>query len=180
MPKRHLLPLLLGVALAGAPAAAQQGAAPAIDPKWMTVDSAAKRVTFELIAGHTPFNGTLNFNGFKDGELTFIVPTGWTVTMNFVNQDGALPHSVQIIADTTPLPLRAVDPAITGAATADAEMGTATGGGKDRFRFVAEPAGSYIVFCAVAGHGMAGMWTRLKVDGSAKMPRMVVTPGDRR
>ena len=166
----------LALTLLAAPVAAQQTAAPAIDPKWMTVDSAAKRVTFELIAGQTPMNGGLNFNGFKDGDLTFVVPAGWSVAVNFTNRDGNLPHSVQVVPDKQPLPLRAVEPAITGAESKNADQGTATGGAKDRFQFVANPPGSYILFCAVAGHGMGGMWVRLRVDGAARMPSMIATP----
>jgi hypothetical protein len=167
---------LVALALLAAPAAAQQAAAPAIDPRWMTVDSSGKKVTFEVIAGHTPMNGALNFNGFKDGELTFVVPPGWTVVMNFTNRDGNLPHSVQIIADKQPLPLRAGDPAIAGAESKEADQGTSAGGARDRFQFVANPPGSYIVFCAVAGHGMGGMWTRLRVDAAARMPSITPTP----
>jgi len=166
----------LAVALLAAPAAAQTTPAPAIDPKWMTVDSAAKRVSFDVIAGHTALNGALNFNGFKEGELTFVVPAGWTVTMNFTNKDGNLPHSVQIIPDRQPLPLRAVEPAIPGGATKDADAGSASSAPRERFRFIAEPAGSYAVFCAVAGHGMAGMWVRMKIDATAQWPSMVATP----
>jgi uncharacterized cupredoxin-like copper-binding protein len=166
----------LALTLLAAPAAAQQSPAPTIDPKWMTVDSAAKRVTFELVAGLTPLNGGLNFNGFKDGDLTFVVPAGWSVVVNFTNRDGSLPHSVQVIPDKQPLPLRAGDPAITGAESKDADQGTATGGAKDRFQFVANPPGSYILFCAVAGHGMGGMWVRLRIDASARMPAIIATP----
>ncbi len=170
--------LLSGLALAllAAPAAAQQTAAPTIDPKWMTVDSAAKRVTFAVIAGHTPLNGSLNFNGFKDGELTFVVPQGWMVVVNFTNHDGSLPHSVQLIPDRQPLPLRAVDPSIAGAETKNADQGTATGGTHERFQFVANPPGSYILFCAVAGHGMGGMWVRLKIDATARTAAIIATP----
>jgi plastocyanin len=168
--------LALALILLAPPAAAQQAAPPAIDPKWMTVEARAQRVSFEIVAGHTPFNGGLNFNGFRDGELTFVVPAGWTVTMGFVNQDRNLPHSVQIIPDSQPLPLRAVDPVIPGAATQDAEMGTTSGSPKERFRFTAEHPGSYIVFCAVAGHGLGGMWARLKVDSTVTAPAILLTP----
>jgi len=172
MHKTLISTLVLALAAVASPASAQQ----AIDPKWMQVDSASKRVTFDVIAGHTPFNGSLNFNGFKDGELTFTVPQGWTVVMNFVNRDGALPHSAEIIADHPPLPLRSEGPDIAGAATKASDQGTASGGGKDSFRFAATTAGSYIVFCGVAGHGMGGMWVRLNVDATAKMPSINATP----
>lgn len=165
---------IVALALLAAPAAAQQSAPQVIDPKWMTVDAAAKRVTFDLIAGHTALNGRLNFNGYKDGELTFVVPAGWTVAMNFANSDGALPHSAEVIPDAPPLPVRSVDPAFRGASTLDADQGTA-GGGKDSFRFTATTPGSYIVFCAVAGHGLGGMWARLKIDPSATKPSIIST-----
>jgi FtsP/CotA-like multicopper oxidase with cupredoxin domain len=177
MSRTPLFASLLALALITAPAAAQQQPAPrTIDPKWMAVDSAARRVTFELIAGHTPMNGSLNFNGYKDGELTFVVPAGWTVVVNFVNKDGALPHSAEIIADQQPLPVRGVDPVFSGASTLDADQGTAAGGGKDSFRFVANSVGNYVVFCAVAGHGLGGMWARLKVDPSATKPSIIASP----
>ncbi|MEO6067843.1 MAG: sulfocyanin-like copper-binding protein [Gemmatimonadales bacterium] len=160
-------------------AGAQQPAAVAvqsIDPRWMTADSAARRVTFALTAGLTPFNGALNFNGFRDGELTFVVPAGWSVVVNFLNQDGMLSHSAEVIEDKQPVPLRAVDPAILRAYTANLEQGVAFGGGKDVMRFTANPPGNYLFFCAVPGHGAAGMWTRLQVDAAATTPRMVYTP----
>ena len=151
-------------------------AAQSIDPKWMKVDSAVKRVTLELVAGLTPFNGALNFNGFRDGELTFVVPAGWSVVVNFLNQDGMLSHSAEVILDDVPVPLRAVDPAIPRAYTRDLEAGIAYGGGKDVMRFTASPPGAYRLFCAVPGHGAAGMWVRLKVDANVTVPGMAFTP----
>src|SRR6266705_3926757 len=56
-------------------AAAQDGTAPrAIDPAWLSADTASRTATFELIAGLTGVNGALNFNGFRDGGLTLTVP----------------------------------------------------------------------------------------------------------
>ena len=147
-----------------------------IDPKWMTSDSTAKKVTFALTAGLTPFNGALNFNGFRDGELTLVVPAGWTVVVNFTNNDGMLPHSAEVILDDGSTPLRPVGAAIQRAYTRDAETGVEAGGGKDVMRFTAAPAGNYRFYCAVPGHGASGMWVRLRVDAGVTTPRMVLSP----
>jgi len=180
---RHISQSLIIASLAvsglAASASAQQAppvTTPTIDPSWMTVDSAAKKVTFALTAGLTPMNGALNFNGFRDGELTFVVPTGWSVVVNFTNHDGMLPHSAEVIADDGTTPLRPTEPAIQRAYTRDLETGVQAGGGKDVMRFTATPAGNYRFFCAVPGHGAAGMWVRFKVDGSISTPRMVLSP----
>src|SRR5213594_4746119 len=86
-------------------AVAQDGtASPTVDPSWLAADTASKTATFQLIAGLTGANGALNFNGFRDGELTLTVPLGWTVVMQFRNHDGMLPHSAEVIEDTHPLP----------------------------------------------------------------------------
>ncbi|MBW8840176.1 MAG: hypothetical protein JF602_10080, partial [Gemmatimonadetes bacterium] len=66
---------------------------PQIDCTWLTVDSAAKTATFQLIAGLTGLNGALNFNGFKDGGLTVTVPLNWNVVIEFRNHDANLSHS---------------------------------------------------------------------------------------
>src|SRR5207344_2265710 len=104
------------------PVQAQQPAAvapQAIDPKWMRTNADTKTVTFDLTAGATPLNGALNFNGFRDGEMTLAVPAGWTVVMNFTNHDGMLSHSAEVVWDSMPVPLGAVDPAIPRAYTKD-------------------------------------------------------------
>src|SRR5438094_793016 len=45
----------------------------------------------------------------------------------------------------------------------------------DRMRFAAQPAGDYLIFCGVAGHGAAGMWIRFQVSASAKTPALLLT-----
>src|SRR6184192_4491977 len=90
---------------------------PEIDPAWLSVDAPAKSVRFQLIAGLTGLNGALNFNGFRDGSLTLVVPVGWQTEIDFRNHDGMLPHSAQVIAPQTPLPTQPVGPAIPRAFT---------------------------------------------------------------
>jgi len=42
-------------------------------------------------------------------------------------------------------------------------------------KFVANKVGSYMIWCAVAGHGLAGMWIRFKVSATEKKPNLVAT-----
>ncbi|PYP16882.1 MAG: hypothetical protein DMD52_06140 [Gemmatimonadetes bacterium] len=147
----------------------------AIDPTWLSFDAAARSARFQLIAGLTGLNGALNFNGFSDGSLTFVVPVGWQTEIDFRNHDGMLPHSAEVIAPQTPLPIQPVAPAIPRAFTlrlAEGLISEAT----DTMGFTAQPAGDYLIFCGVPGHGAAGMWIRFQVSASAKVPALLLTP----
>src|SRR5438046_3850729 len=105
---------LVTLSLAVPASAQQQGV---VDPTWLTFDSAAKTVRFELIAGLTGLNGALNFNGFRDGGLTLVIPVGWKAEIAFKNHDGMLPHSAEVIKPQTPLPTQPVSAAIPRAFT---------------------------------------------------------------
>src|SRR5881409_3437010 len=89
----------------------------AIDPTWLSFNAAARMARFQLTAGLTGVNGALNFNGFSDGGLTFVVPVGWQTEIDFRNHDGMLPHSAEIITPGTALPVQSVPPAIPQAFT---------------------------------------------------------------
>jgi hypothetical protein len=146
-----------------------------VDPTWLTVDAAAKTARFQLVAGLTGLNGALNFNGFRDGELTLVIPVGWTAEITFRNHDGMLPHSAEVISPQTPLPTQPVSPAIPRAFTLKLATGLPPGG-TDVMRFAAKPAGEYLIFCGVPGHGAAGMWIRLRVSATAHAPTLLLTP----
>jgi sulfocyanin len=145
-----------------------------LDPTWLNFDSSSKTVDFQLIAGLTGVNGALNFNGFRDGELTLVVPVGWTTKIDFRNHDGMLPHSAEVIAPQKPLPTQPVTPAIARAFTRSLATGLPPEG-TDDMRFSAQPAGEYLIFCGVPGHGAAGMWIRLRVSPSATTPALLLT-----
>jgi sulfocyanin len=145
-----------------------------IDCSWLTVDTVTKTATFELIAGLTGLNGGLNFNGFNDGKLTLTVPRNWNVVVRFSNRDVNLPHSAEVIDSQKPTPAGPVDPAFARAMTTRLTQGmdsTQT----DEFRFVASQAGSFWIFCAVPGHGLAGMWIKLQVSPTETRPKLVAT-----
>jgi uncharacterized cupredoxin-like copper-binding protein len=147
---------------------------PQIDCRWLTVDSATKTATFQLTAGLTGLNGALNFNGFKDGGLTFTVPLNWNVVVEFTNHDGMLPHSAEVIDSVKPIPAGGPDPAFARAMTVRLAQGLGAEE-KDSFRFTANKAGTYLIFCGVPGHGLAGMWIRFRVSGSEKRPTLAAT-----
>lgn len=170
-------PFLVAFMLAAPVCVAQKPQSPAIDCNWLTVDTTAKVATFQLTSGLTPLNSGLNFNGFNNGKLTLTVPANWTVVIRFTNKDANLPHSAEVVDTTKPMPAGPVDPpAIPNATTTQARLMQGHGAGEtDSMRFVASKPGSYMIFCAVPGHGLAGMWIRLKVSAAEKRPTLTTT-----
>ncbi|HWA16641.1 MAG TPA: sulfocyanin-like copper-binding protein [Gemmatimonadales bacterium] len=147
------------------------------DPSWLSWNATTRTTTFKLIGGltGTGAKSPFNFNGYTDGDLTLSVPQGSTVVVNFVNDDGT-PHSAEVIADKKPLPnMSDGQPAIPRAYTRQALEGLAQGQ-TDVMRFTAAPPGDYLFFCGVPGHGLSGMWIRLKVTAdSAAAPALALT-----
>ena len=161
--------LLLAPAISAAQSPTTQSQ---IDSSWLTVDTTAKTATFQLTAGLTQLNGGLNFNGFNDGKLTLTVPANWTVVLHFANHDANLPHSAEVVDTTKPMPAGPVEPAAFPRAMTVRLMQGLGSGEADSVRFVANKAGSYMIFCGVPGHGLAGMWIRLNVSPAEKRPRL--------
>lgn len=142
-------------------------------PSWMKVDAAHKRVSFAVMASESGVNGTLNFNGYANGQMTVTVPASWRVHIDFVNTGaGALPHSFEVIRKGK-LPPQGITPAIAGAWSQDLIPGVPPQQ-RDAFDFTATPAGNYLWFCGVPGHGRSGMWDGFVVSSSAKMPVVTI------
>ena len=157
-----------------APAPAQTPQPAQIDCSWLTVDSTSRTVTFQLTSGFSQLNGGLNFNGFNDGKLVLSVPVNWNVVIRFVNKDPNLPHSAEVIDSTKPMPAGPMDPAFPRAMSVKLMQGIGPNE-SDSLKFVATTPGTYMIFCAVPGHGIAGMWLRLKVSATDKRPMLVAT-----
>jgi len=167
----RLAPLLLFVA--AAPLASQSLLK--VDPAWLKTDSAAKKVEVTLTAGLTATNGGMNFDGASGGSLTLTVPAKWTVVLHFRNNDQVLPHSVMVIPAAIPVPVSVSRPAMPHAATRNPDQGLSSDTHED-VQFVAEQAGAYYLYCAVPGHGAAGMWIHFDVSGTAARPELMATP----
>jgi hypothetical protein len=146
-----------------------------LDPQWLSSNVAAKTVHFQLIAGLTGLNGALNFNGFADGDLTLVIPSGWNVEIDFFNHDGMLPHSAAVVAGTLPIQPAPAESTIRGAYTVRLTQGLPPLG-KDTMRFTADPSGDYFILCGGPGPPTGGMWIRLQISGTAEEPKMITNP----
>ncbi|HZB90580.1 MAG TPA: sulfocyanin-like copper-binding protein [Stellaceae bacterium] len=149
-------------------------------PAWMKSDAAAKHVTLDVVAGFNANNGALNFNGYFTGDMTVVVPAGWTVDIHFRNNDAMLPHSLLV---TKPFPANhfpdhagVEDVAIPRAYSDNPDQGIPSPK-TDTLTFAATTPGDYDFLCGVPGHAQAGMWTRLKVDPAAAAPYVTLASG---
>lgn len=151
-----------------------------VSPAWMKADAAAKRVTFDIIAGFNANNGALNFNGYFTGDATIVVPTGWTVALEFKNNDAMLPHSLLVTKpygpDQFPDLAGVNDVAIPRAYTDNPEEGIPAPK-TDKVEFAAKNPGEYYFFCGAPLHGKGGMWIKFKVDAAAARPYVSIAQG---
>lgn len=130
---------------------------------------------FSIVAAQTPANGENNYNGTTNGKLVLTVPLGATVHITLKNQ-GSLPHSLQIIPPTNPLPATALSaPAFPGAQVPNPQAGIMKGQTAN-VQFTATKAGKYLMICGFPGHAILGMYASFVVapEPTAK-PSMTVT-----
>ncbi len=136
---------------------------------------AAAKASFALVAGQGGANAGLNFNGTAKGKLVLTVPLGAEVQITLTNK-GDLPHSLQIIPNTTTLPATAAaKPVFAGAETPDPQTGVVKGKSATA-RFTASQPGKYLLICGFPGHALLGMYATFVVSASpAAAPSMVTT-----
>jgi sulfocyanin len=142
-------------------------------PDWISIDEAGQSVTIELIAGKDDSNNRWNFNGFSRGNGTIVVPAGYSVTINFRNDDPNIAHSVGVDDQTGNFPATFQDPqpVFAGAISSNpTSMQEATQPGEsESLTFTADAAGEYTLVCYIPAHAATGMWIRFTVsaDGQA-------------
>ena len=150
-----------------------------LTPSWMKIAEASRTVVIELVAGWNANNGALNYNGYYKGDMTIVVPVGWTVDIKFSNHDGMLPHSMVITKpfdDHIPEQAGLNELAINRAYSVDPESGIMSNQ-TDEIRFAARDAGKYWMLCGVTGHGLQGMWVAFEVDAKAQLPSITIASG---
>ena len=69
-------------------------------PSWFQVDNEARTVSMTITAGSTNENNYWNFNGATKGAMTITVPEGYTVTVELVNNDPIMGHSLGTVSYT--------------------------------------------------------------------------------
>jgi sulfocyanin len=145
----------------------------------MKVDAAKKSVHFDIQMAENGDNGTLNFNGYAHGAMTITVPLGWAVAMKVTNAGaGAIPHSLEIIAQSEAIPAQGIQPpAFDGAETINLLNGLGVGK-SDEVDFTASTAGKYWIFCGVPDHGIGGMWDYLVISATATAPSVTFAKAD--
>jgi sulfocyanin len=141
-------------------------------PEWFAVDADAQVAHIVLTAGATNDNNYWNYNGGTKGSMAITVPVGYTVTIDLVNNDPAMAHSVGVSAETSSFgAMLDPTPVFTGAVTENpTSMVDGTMPGEtDTVTFTADAAGTYTLVCYIPGHGTTGMWVYFVVsaDGSA-------------
>ncbi|MCL6548352.1 MAG: hypothetical protein K6T30_05530 [Alicyclobacillus sp.] len=135
---------------------------------WVTKDRAAKTADLLVIAAYRNANGGMSFDGYAHGQLKVTVPLGWKVNVKFEN-DSPIPHSVMIVSASTKGKAAGFQPAFPHAQTPNPSRGYA-GKGSQQFTFTASKAGTYLIWCGVPGHGLAGMYDTLIISKTAKAP----------
>ena len=136
-------------------------------PEWYQVDHDAQTVSMTLVAGSTSDNNYWNYNGAVNGEWAITVPQGYEVTIELVNEDPNMAHSVGVSAELENFAVPpAPDPVFEGAITENPQsMVDATMPGEsETITFVASEAGNYSLVCYIPGHSAVGMWLYFTVS----------------
>jgi sulfocyanin len=140
-------------------------------PDWFRVDDANGTAHLTLTAGSTPAKNYWNYNGYHDGNAVVTVPEGYSVTIDLVNQDPSMPHSVGVsdlsLRTSAAPPAEAV---FAGAITPNpTSMIDGTMPGQEAtITFTAERAGTYALLCYIPGHAATGMWIYFVVTPEAE------------
>jgi sulfocyanin len=144
---------------------------------YLYVNAAQKKAVIQVVAAATPTDGGFNFDGYDKGRANFVLPVGWSATLEFSNKS-AIPHDVAITKSLN-VPLTPVAPtgvlapvAIPGPTTL--ANGISASGGTLAQPFDSNAPGRYYLVCGVPGHVQGGMWDYFTVSSTAKQPSIQV------
>jgi alcohol dehydrogenase (cytochrome c) len=158
----------------GSHSTASNDASAAKEGTWLALNKAAKTVDLLLIGAYNGAQSGMNFNGYANGDMKITIPNGWKVNVQMSNANPQIPHSAMIVPESTKGTSSNFKEAFKGATTPDPTAGF-TGSKSESFSFTADKAGNYLIWCAIPGHGIAGMYDTLIIDNNAKAPS-ITTP----
>jgi hypothetical protein len=148
-------------------------------PSWLAWDAGKQQAEMTIKAAYNGNNSSWNYNGYYEGGITVVVPLGARVMVHFENPDGNYRHSLLVTRaygeDDMPEQAGREEVALSRAYSNSPTQGCLSC--TEDLRFKAKTAGSYYLFCGVAGHGLAGMWIRFEVSASATEAHAVIAEG---
>jgi hypothetical protein len=166
-----VLPVIAGILL---PVVARAGVP--VVPTWIKNDQDNKHATIILAADWNTNNEWDNLNGYYRGNCTIFVPSGWTVTIDFMNNSDHYPHSF-ILTRQFPdleLPIRLTEAdAVGGVMSRNAFYGLRPAEG-DRVSFKAEP-GRYFLASGKGVDLFEGDYIKLEVRDDFDKAMYLVT-----
>lgn len=139
---------------------------------FLSYSAADSLVDLKLWAGYGGANSAWNFDGYYRGNATVVVPLGWRVEATYQTLDANVPHSAAVVETLEEIPNSGSDVRIAfrGASTPSFTGGLSSTRDPVTFRFRADEAGRYWIFCGVPGHARGGMWIWFEVSETAEAP----------
>lgn len=134
---------------------------------FLKIGDKPKTVKLTVVAVFTDANYGMNFNGYSHGKAGYVVPTGWTVEVTFINPS-PVPHSLLVVERDTVKKLQMGEPIFAGAGVPNPAQGLSAA--KASFTFVASEAGDYALACGFPTHAINGHWIAFNVRDDAKAP----------
>lgn len=137
--------------------------------EWISFDKDKKEVDLLLIASYNGNLSGMNFNGYGNGDMKVAIPKDWKVNVHLQNKSGQMPHSAIVAPESVIGTVKDFEIAFKGAESPEPLAGF-VGNETQSFSFKAGKAGTFVLWCAIPGHGTAGMYDMLIVDEKALEP----------
>lgn len=123
---------------------------------WLHTNVATKSVTLSVSLNAN----NLSLNGYSHGFADVDVPMGWHVTVNFTNKNSLVPGSLMVVKPSALVSGKYVAAALHGAATKLPYQGIGLNQSQS-FSFVADKAGTYLLWSAPTAGSGTWMWFRV-------------------
>ncbi|WDL97495.1 sulfocyanin-like copper-binding protein [Alicyclobacillus sp. ALC3] len=138
-----------------------------LSTSWLQTNVATKTVT--LLVSLNANN--LSLNGYSHGFADIDVPVGWHVTVKFTNKNGLVPGSLMVVKPSALVSGKHASAALQGAATALPYQGIGLNQSQS-FSFLADKAGTYLLWSAPTAGSGTWMWFRVVANSSSPVVKV--------